>query len=67
LENISLTEWFLDNYKKVVSNLEIITDKSSEGSQFVKGFGGIGGILRYRMDVNFDDIETNNFDEDDFI
>jgi peptide chain release factor subunit 1 len=57
----------LDNYKKVVSNLEIITDKSSEGSQFVKGFGGIGGILRYRMDVNFDDIETNNFDEDDFI
>lgn len=25
--------------------LEIITDRSQEGSQFVKGFGGIGGKL----------------------
>lgn len=30
--------------------MEIVTDKSQEGSQFVKGFGGIGGILRYRVD-----------------
>lgn len=68
LENIPLTEWFLDNYKKVVSHLEIITDKSSEGSQFVKGFGGVGGILRYRVDTVFEDAENdNNFDEDDFI
>lgn len=68
LDSIPLTEWFLDNYKKCVSHLEIITDKSSEGSQFVKGFGGIGGILRYRVDANFDDIEgDNDFDDDDFI
>lgn len=25
------------------ATLEIITDKSQEGSQFVRGFGGIGG------------------------
>lgn len=25
------------------ATLEIITDRSQEGSQFVKGFGGIGG------------------------
>jgi formate hydrogenlyase subunit 3/multisubunit Na+/H+ antiporter MnhD subunit len=25
------------------ATLEIITDKSQEGAQFVKGFGGIGG------------------------
>lgn len=24
--------------------LEIVTDKSQEGAQFVKGFGGIGGL-----------------------
>jgi peptide chain release factor subunit 1 len=68
LENIPLTEWFLDNYKKYVSHLEIVTDKSSEGSQFVKGFGGLGGILRYRVDQVYDDLDNEDqFDDDDFI
>lgn len=68
LENITLTEWLLDNYKKHVSLLEIVTDKSSEGNQFVKGFGGIGGILRYKVEQVFDEEEENHsFDEDDFI
>ncbi len=30
--------------------LEFITNKSQEGSQFCRGFGGIGGILRYSVD-----------------
>ena len=68
MESTPLTDWFMDNYKKYVSHLEIVSDKSSEGSQFVKGFGGIGGILRYRMDNEFEDLEDNNeFDDDDFI
>lgn len=68
LDSIPLTEWFMDNYKKFVSHLEIVSDKSSEGSQFVKGFGGIGGILRYKMDGDFEDPECDNdFNEDDFI
>jgi peptide chain release factor subunit 1 len=68
VESIPLTDWFMDNYKKYVSHLEIVSDKSSEGSQFVKGFGGIGGILRYRMDGEMEEFDNNNdFDEDDFI
>ena len=68
LDSIPLTEWFMDNYKKYVSHLEIVTDKSSEGSQFVKGFGGIGGILRYKMETEFEDGENNNeWNDDDFI
>lgn len=39
--------------------LEIVTDKSQEGSQFVRGFGGIGGILRYKVDL-----QNLNVDED---
>jgi peptide chain release factor subunit 1 len=31
--------------------LEFVTDKSEEGSQFVRGFGGIGGMLRYQVDL----------------
>ncbi|MCQ2820185.1 MAG: peptide chain release factor aRF-1 [archaeon] len=68
IENIQITEWLLDNYKKYVSHLEIVTDKSSEGNQFVKGFGGIGGILRYKVDQTFEDEDNNEgFDEEDFI
>jgi peptide chain release factor subunit 1 len=68
IENNSLSEWLLNNYKKYVNHLEIVTDKTSEGNQFVKGFNGIGGILRYRLEHNFEEFEENySFDEDDFI
>jgi peptide chain release factor subunit 1 len=68
LDNIPLTEWLLDGYKKFVDNLEIISDKSSEGNQFVHSFGGIGGVLRYRSEVNMDVSDNENeIDEDDFI
>lgn len=44
-----LLEWFANNYKKFGATLEIVTDKSQEGSQFVKGFGGIGGKWRIQL------------------
>ena len=28
-----------------------MTNKSQEGSQFCRGFGGIGGLLRYAVDL----------------
>jgi len=49
---MSLVEWLSNNYKKFGCALEFITNKSQEGSQFVKGFGGIGGILRYQINMN---------------
>ncbi|XP_075252465.1 eukaryotic peptide chain release factor subunit 1-like [Convolutriloba macropyga] len=45
-----LLEWFANNYKTFGTTLEIVTDRSQEGSQFVRGFGGIGGILRYKVE-----------------
>jgi len=30
--------------RRLGATLEIITDKSQEGAQFCKGFGGIGGM-----------------------
>ena len=42
-----LLEWFANNYKNFGATLEIITDRSQEGAQFVKGFGGIGGMEKY--------------------
>ncbi|CAE1283070.1 ETF1 [Acanthosepion pharaonis] len=52
VDQMPLLEWFANNYKNFGATLEIITDKSQEGAQFVKGFGGIGAILRYQVDFN---------------
>lgn len=56
-EQVNLLEWFSDHYREFGTTLEFVTDKSQEGSQFCKGFGGIGGVLRYKLDfasINID-------------
>ena len=50
-EKMPLLEWFANEYKKLGCTLEFVTNKSQEGSQFCRGFGGIGRILRYQLDV----------------
>lgn len=44
-----MLEWLANNYKKFGCALEFVTNRSQEGSQFCKGFGGIGGVLRYSV------------------
>ena len=39
-ESMPLLEWFANNYKNFGATL---ADRSQEGAQFVRGFGGIGG------------------------
>lgn len=51
VDKTPLLEWFANEYKKFGCSLEIITNRSQEGSQFCRGFGGIGGILRYQLDI----------------
>jgi peptide chain release factor subunit 1 len=60
-EKQSLLEWFANEYKRFGCTLEFVTNKSQEGSQFCRGFGGIGGILRYQLDMRtFDDLSDND-------
>ena len=59
----SLLEWFSEKYKEFGAQLEFITDRSQEGAQFVKGFGGIGGLLRYKVD--FEVLGGGGLDGDD--
>lgn len=65
----SLLEWFAEKYKDFGANLEFVTNKSQEGAQFVKGFGGIGGLLRYKVDFNtmssIDEEDDDEFYSDD--
>jgi len=68
-DNMPFLEWLANNYKQFGASLEIITDRSQEGSQFVRGFGGIGGMLRYKVDfqsLQLDDLDDDEFDLDDY-
>ncbi|KAL7529856.1 hypothetical protein ACHAXR_005827 [Thalassiosira sp. AJA248-18] len=50
VEKESMVEWLANHYKDYGCQLEFVTDRSGEGTQFVKGFGGIGGTLRWKVD-----------------
>ena len=63
IEKQQLVEWFANNYKNFGAQLEFVTNRSQEGLQFCKGFGGLGGILRYKVDFmehDYDDDDDDN-------
>ena len=43
IEGVPLLEWLSNNYVNFGATLELVTDRTREGAQFVRGFGGIGG------------------------
>lgn len=61
-EQEPFVDWLAANYKNYGTTLEFVTDRSQEGAQFVQGFGGIGGLMRY--EVNFEAFEEPDEDED---
>jgi len=73
IDQVPLIEWLANDYKKFGCALEFVTNKSENGSQFCRGFGGIGGILRYPVDMaqleadhadDFDDFQEDEEKED---
>nr|GFB41113.1 eukaryotic peptide chain release factor subunit 1-3 [Tanacetum cinerariifolium] len=68
-EKMSLLDWFVNEYKKFGCTLEFVKNKSELGSQFCRGIGTIGGILRYQVDFcSFDEPSDNDHNdaEDDY-
>ncbi|XP_065648372.1 eukaryotic peptide chain release factor subunit 1 isoform X2 [Hydra vulgaris] len=68
VDKMSLIEWLANKYKSFGAHLEIVTDRSQEGSQFCRGFGGIGGLLRYKVDfqsMEADELDDLEIDDDD--
>lgn len=63
-EKKPLLEWLADEYRNFGCTLGFVTDKSQEGSQFCKGLGGIGGVLRYPLDIrSYDDMSDSDDEE----
>jgi len=68
VENEPFVEWIAVNYKNFGTKLDFITDRSQEGNQFVKGFGGVGGTLRYRVEFDqFAEPDLADDSDDDFM
>ncbi|KAJ5812549.1 hypothetical protein N7474_008850 [Penicillium riverlandense] len=63
IDSSSFLEWLAESYKDFGAALEFVSDRSGEGNQFVKGFGGIGALLRYK--VNFEQLADYS-DDDEF-
>ena len=57
IDEVMFTDWIAEHYKKYGVQLYFISDKTTEGNQFCKGFGGIGAILRYNLDF---DVQPDN-------
>eukprot|EP00761_Pharyngomonas_kirbyi_P011810 gb/GECH01011836.1/.p1 GENE.gb/GECH01011836.1/~~gb/GECH01011836.1/.p1 ORF type:complete len:442 (+),score=125.90 gb/GECH01011836.1/:1-1326(+) len=68
IDRMQLVEWIAENYNTFGCNLEFVSNKSQEGAQFLRGFGGIGGILRYPLALevfDFENYEDENDDDED--
>lgn len=48
VDKVQLTEWLVNNFMNFGATLEFVTNRSQEGSQFQRGFGGIGGKSKKR-------------------
>ena len=47
----ALLEWLVEVYQNFGATLHFVSDRSSEGNQFARGFGGIGALLRYALNL----------------
>jgi len=64
VESAPLVDWFAEHFQEFGADLQLIQDATPEGSQFAKGFGGVGGILRYKTDLPSSlELETESHDE----
>lgn len=63
-EKEALVDWLAEHHRDYGSEIVFVTDSSPEGSQFVKGFGGLGGFMRFRYELE-QAVDYNVVDEDE--
>eukprot|EP01127_Copromyxa_protea_P015717 TRINITY_DN4571_c0_g1_i2.p1 TRINITY_DN4571_c0_g1~~TRINITY_DN4571_c0_g1_i2.p1 ORF type:complete len:323 (+),score=62.35 TRINITY_DN4571_c0_g1_i2:438-1406(+) len=50
-ESQPLLDWLLDHYQDFGSDVQLVSGNSALGAQFVQGFGGVGAVLRYPIEI----------------
>jgi peptide chain release factor subunit 1 len=68
IQTEELVDWISEHYQQYATRLTFITNESSEGFQFLKGFSGIGGFLHYKAAQDYGDGELYvESDDDEFL
>lgn len=62
-DDVLVIDWLIDNCKSFGAKLIFVTDNSAVGNQFVRGLGGIGGTLRYQVDLTLFDGDERSDDD----
>lgn len=65
-ETVEFTDWIMENYKKHGSKLHFVSNNTEEGYQYAVGFGGIGGVLHYKVDMDFGTTEDDFLNDEDY-
>ena len=60
LSSMPLVDWLVEHRKDFGAEITFVSDATGEGSQFVRGFGGVGAFLRFKMTLDeLDDEEAD--------
>eukprot|EP01119_Soliformovum_irregulare_P018967 TRINITY_DN5921_c0_g1_i1.p1 TRINITY_DN5921_c0_g1~~TRINITY_DN5921_c0_g1_i1.p1 ORF type:complete len:300 (+),score=101.03 TRINITY_DN5921_c0_g1_i1:451-1350(+) len=70
LESDLFVDWITENYHNFGMALVIVGDATPEGSQFCRGFGGVGAVLRYNIaseivEPQEDEVEEGKEEDED--
>jgi len=60
-----LLDWILEHHNDFGTNIELVSSASSIANQFIQGFGGIGGILRFKEECPLE-CENQESDESEY-
>jgi len=60
-----LTDWLAENYRKFNCSVIFVSGKSQEGTQFISAFGGVGGVLKYKVETLDQGEEMEDFSDAD--
>ena len=66
-EQLDIIEWLSACEYKQSYEIKIVTNCTGLGEQFIQGFGGIGGILRYPIVEEIEEEKEEISDDEDFM
>ena len=62
MEKVLLIDFLIDHHREFGAEVKFVSEATTEGAQFTRGFGGLGAFLRYKVD--FQDFTPCSDDED---
>jgi len=66
LEETLLLTWLIEHGEDFGASISLVSGHTPAGSQFIAGFGGLGALLRYHVEMIEEDKEEREEDAEDF-